>query len=295
MYGYVRPVKGELKVSEYERFRGVYCGLCHELKRRYGFLCRFLVNYDFTFLAMILAGDGEQGTCAKRCVSHPFRKTQCLAGCDSLAAAADRTVILGWWKLMDGADDKTFPASWGYKLACFLLRRAYRKAAKSRPAFSRAVADNLRQLQQLERQNCPSLDETADKFAAILRSIAAEERDGTRQRVLGEFLYHLGRIIYILDAVDDLAEDVKSDSYNPLRYRFHPEGGKLAAADEAELRISMQHSHNAISAALSLLPENVYSGIISNTVYLGLPAVTQAVFSGTWKASPKLKRGRSSI
>ena len=36
MYGYVRPVKGELKISEFERFRGVYCGLCHELARRYG-------------------------------------------------------------------------------------------------------------------------------------------------------------------------------------------------------------------------------------------------------------------
>ena len=295
MYGYVRPVKGELKIVEFERYRGVYCGLCHELKRRYGFLARFLVNYDFTFLAMLLAGDEKTGTCPLRCPSHPFKKTQCLASCDGLATAADQSVILGWWKLKDGAEDKGFPVSWGYKLACLLFKRAYKKAAARRPSFAKAVQEQLHGLQQLERERCASLDEAADKFAAILRSIAEGESDPARQRVLGELLYHLGRIIYILDAADDLAEDVKSDGYNPLRYRFSLQDEKLSDEDEKVLRTSMQHSHNAMSAALALLGDNMYSTIVSNIVYLGLPAVTQAVFAGTWRAPAKLHRKWSSI
>lgn len=41
MFGFIRPVKSELKVREVERFQIVYCGLCHEIRRRYGRLQTF--------------------------------------------------------------------------------------------------------------------------------------------------------------------------------------------------------------------------------------------------------------
>ena len=44
MYGYVRPERGELKVREYELFRGAYCGLCHTLGERYGPIPRLFLN-----------------------------------------------------------------------------------------------------------------------------------------------------------------------------------------------------------------------------------------------------------
>ncbi len=295
MYGYVRPVKGELKVSEFERFRGVYCGLCHELARRYGFAARFLVNYDFTFLAMLLAMPGPERTCPRRCAAHPLRKTVCLESCESLSLAADMTVILGWWKLADGAEDKSFPASWGCKAACGVLKRAYKKAAARQPALAAETEKNLRALQMLERANCPSVDEPADKFALILRAVGAAAGNEQKGRVLAELLYHLGRIVYILDAADDLAEDIRSDSYNPLRYRFEPVEGKLAPEDERTLRASLQLSHNALAGAYALLSENIYAGILSNTIYLGLPAAAQAVFAGQWKTKTRIKRERSEL
>ncbi len=295
MYGYVRPVKGELKISEFERFRGVYCGLCHELARRYGFLSRFLVNYDFTFLAMLLADEGPAKTCPRRCPSHPFRRTECLESSQSLQTAADMTVVLGWWKLADGTADGRLPARLGCGLACRALKRAYGRAAARQPDFAAAAEENLRALQKLEKEKCPSLDAAADKFARLLRSIASGVEDLARRRAAGELLYHLGRIIYILDAADDLAEDIKTDGYNPLRYRFQPVDGKLSDEDEKVLRTGMQHSHNALVSAYVLMGENVYAGILSNIIYLGLPAATQAVFAGTWNTSAKIHRKRSSI
>lgn len=293
MYGYVRPVKGELKISEFERFRSVYCGLCHELARRYGFAARFLVNYDFTFLAMLLAPAGPAKTCPRRCAAHPIQKTVCLESCESLALAADMTVILGWWKLADGAEDRGFPASWGYRAACGLLKGAYKKAAARRPDFAAATENNLRALQALEKAKCPSVDEAADKFALILRAAGEAAEDDKTGRILSELLYHLGRVIYILDAADDLAEDIRTDSYNPLRYRFEPVDGKLTAEDEKALRASLQLSHNALAGAYALLSENIYTGILTNTIYLGLPAAAQAVFAGTWKTKTKLQKERS--
>ena len=293
MYGYVRPVKGELKIAEYELYRGVYCGLCHELARRYGFRSRFLVNYDFTFLAMLLSDGERPELCMRRCAAHPLRKRQCLRGTESLSAAADMTVILAWWKLADGAQDKKGLGRWGCQIACALLRRAYKRAAGRQPAFAAAAEEHLRALQQLEQEKCSSLDAAADQFAQILRAISYGQPREDRRRITGELLYHLGRIIYILDAADDLAEDAQSESYNPLLLRFSPVDGRLSQADEKELRTGMQHSHNALAGAYALMEDNAYSGILSNIIYLGLPAVTQAVFSGTWKAAPKYHRERS--
>ncbi len=295
MYGYVRPVKGELKVSEFELFQSVYCGLCQELARRYGFLSRFLVNYDLTFLAMLLAGPEQAMTCPRRCPVHPLRPIRCLGGCESLQTAADMTVVLGWWKLADGAQDKRGVKALGCKLACFALRGAYRRAAASQPLLAAEAESDLRRLRALEEERCPSLDRAADAFASILRAIASGQKTEQRRRVLGELLYHLGRIIYILDAVDDLADDAETGSYNPLRFRFQTADGKLSEEDERTLRAGLQLSHNAISGAYALLDGNPYSGILTNTIYLGLPAATQAVFAGTWNAGAKLKRERSSL
>ena len=293
MYGYVRPVKGELKISEFERFRAVYCGLCHELARRYGPACRFLVNYDFTFLAMLLADEAAASTCKKRCIAHPVQRVECLSSCQSLEMAADQTVILAYWKLRDGIEDKRFFGALGSRCACLAIQRAYKKAAARQPGFARAARENLEALRRLENERCRSIDEPADRFALILQAVADGVQDEARARALGQLCYHLGRVIYILDAVDDLAEDEKTGNYNPLRYRFHLIEGKLSTEDEQTLRLSMQMSHNAISAAYALLGESPYGGIIENTIYLGLPAATQAVFTGTWKKSGKLHRERS--
>ena len=36
MFGYVIVNDPELKIKEYRKYKGVYCGLCQTLKRKYG-------------------------------------------------------------------------------------------------------------------------------------------------------------------------------------------------------------------------------------------------------------------
>ena len=294
MYGYVRPERNELRLREYDTFRGVYCALCHTLKKRYGPLLRFAVNYDLTFLAMLLADGEPVSACRKRCPYHPLKKAvSCPQNLASLDAAADYTVILAYWKLRDGAADRKRLPALGSALLAALLRPAYRKAAALRPDFAAVTESELGELAKLEEACCPGVDEPADRFARILR--AAAEGTGSRERVLRELLYHLGRIVYILDAADDLEDDVKSGAYNPLRYRFRPENGRLSPEDERELRLSMQHSHNSLCAAFALLDQTPYTSILENIIYIGLPAVTQAVFTGTWRASKRERQKRSDL
>lgn len=295
MYGYVRPDKGDLKVSEYERFRGVYCGLCHVLKERYGPVCRYLVNYDFTFLAMLLAEGEDLRTQSRRCPYHPFRKTLCPTCCEGLCAAADCTVILAYWKLRDGISDKGFFGALGCRIACRALGRHYRKAAGYQPEFAATAEENLRALASLESGKSDSLDAVADCFAKVLQAAVSVVPEETTRRVLRELLYHLGRIVYILDAVDDLPEDVRENHYNPLRYRFALRDGKLSPEDETYLRGTLQLSHNALCGAFALAEQGPFSAIVANIIYRGLPVVTQAVFDGSWKSLEKTKRERSHL
>lgn len=294
MYGYVRPDKGELKIREYETYRGVYCGLCHTLRRRYGPPYRFAVNYDFTFLAMLLAGPEPVETCAKRCLYHPLRRTSCPARqTEAMNAAADYSVILAYWKLRDGVGDKGFFGSLACRVLSAAIRRQYRRAAACRPDFARETEENLRALAALEEESCASVDAAADRFARILRAAADGTGEESRARVLRELLYHLGRIVYILDAEDDLADDLRSGNYNPLAHRFTPVDGRLSPEEEAELRLSLQHSHNSIASAFALLADNPYTDILSNILFRGLPMVTQMVFSGVWRASARERKKRS--
>lgn len=283
MYGYVRPQKGELKVSEYESYRAVYCGLCQELKKRGGFAARFAVNYDFTFLAMLLSG-AKQSRCEHmRCPARLGKKRLCERDEEALGLAADQSLILSWWKLQDGIADHGLWAGLKYRAAAFLLKHACRKAAARRPAYAEAVSGNLAKLSALEKDRCSSLDAVADKFALVLRASALDVTDPVRRRTLDELFYHLGRVVYILDAVDDLPEDVKKGCYNPLIHRFSLSDETLSPENLQTLKETLQVSMNFISAAYELLEKNPWSNILSNIIYLGLPSVCDAVLSGQWR------------
>ena len=73
MFGYVLPSRDRLDERERERFRAVYCGLCHTLRERYGFAASLLLNYDFTLLAILLSSGDEESCTVRRCAVHPCK------------------------------------------------------------------------------------------------------------------------------------------------------------------------------------------------------------------------------
>ena len=109
MFGYVRPSVRDLPEEELDRFRAMYCGLCHTLSRRYGQAARFILNYDFTYLAILLSDGtaGAQG--AGRCYTSPIKKRPFLEPTAAMELAADESVILAYWQLRDGVE---VPVCW---------------------------------------------------------------------------------------------------------------------------------------------------------------------------------------
>lgn len=284
MFGYVVPQKPELKVRELEAYQAVYCGLCHATGRRYGFLSRFFLSYDFAFLAMVLAPAEERApTHRRRCIACPLRGKDVCVGGDWLEVAAGESLILSYWKLRDSVADQGALKGLAARALSLVLRPAYRKAARRYAAFDAEVRRCLEELQGLEREGCPSMDRTADTFARILQAAAPERGAPQRDRAVGQLLYHVGRWIYLVDAWDDLEEDRVRGGYNPLLCRF-PDGPE---AHREELRTTLRHSLNLSASAFSLAECGSWGGVLANVLYLGLPTVEEAVFTGQWR---KLKQ-----
>lgn len=285
MFGYVRPYREELKVRELEAYQAMYCGLCRAMGARHGFAARMFLNYDFTFLAMLLAPvEDRPSTDFCRCPSRLGLGKKCAcARSEGLDAAADESVILSYWKLRDNVRDGGFWKGLPARLLSLLLKRGYRKAAEARPEFDAAVRACLAELSALEREGSPSLDRAADTFARILQAAAVPSGEAGRDRALGLLLYHVGRWIYLVDAWDDLEEDRAAGRYNPVAARFP--GG----ADVDYLRTTLRHSLNLARSALGLLELGGWRGTVENILYLGLPAVEELVFRGEWERVKRME------
>ena len=166
-----------------------------------------------------------------------------------------------------------------------LFRRGYRKAAEAQPAFAKAVEEQLAALRQMEQDQIPSVDRPADAFARLLAAAAEGCGSPERQRIHRQMLYHLGRWIYLVDAVDDLKEDAPAGKYNPLIYRFGLQGNVLDEDSRQRLIATMDHSVNMISSAFVLADYGVWTSLLENILYYGLPATGRLVLEGKWDAA----------
>ncbi len=287
MFGYVRPALNHLSDEDRAQYKRAYCGLCHDLGRRYGWLARLTLNYDFALLALLQYSVADcRTTQCSRCPIHPFKGKQvCVCGVQ-LDDAADKSVILTWYKLSDDVKDHGFWTGIPFRIFCSLFRKNYCKAAAFQPEFDRAVCSNLEKLSRLEREGSPRLDRVADTFAAILASAADKSLGEPLCRVMEQLLYHLGRWIYLLDAWDDLARDIKYNRYNPLDARFS--GNALSEKDYIETTLT--HSVHLVQSAANLLYFGQWNAIVENILYTGLPAVQAAVLDGKWEEMKKQGR-----
>ena len=279
MYGYVRPLKDELKVRQYRDFRAVYCGLCHSLKSVGGFFARFAVSYDFTFLALLAETSCE---CDKRrCPLSPVRKKSCHRMDEALRFAAQACLIFSYEKTADTLVDEKFFKRLMARSIRFLWRRGYRNSVQALPGLAESMGESMRELRSLERERCAYPDRIAHCFASTLSLLATYMPDAgeEQKRILRELLYALGRFIYFSDALDDFSEDVRDRKYNPIQCRFQTTTELPDEEVREWTRGILTDSINHAVAAFELLSPAPYTEILSNILYLGLPTVLQTVLN----------------
>jgi len=289
MFGYVLPAQDKLSGEEKQRFQAVYCGLCHALGRHYGFAGRLILNYDFTFLALLLQ-EGKCSCCEKRCIVHPLRPRPCHCDDPALTAAAGMSVVLTWWQLRDGIADHGLLKGLKYRAAALVLRGAYRRARLDQPAFDAHTRQCLQELSALEKAGEPSLDRPADAFARLLAGCAAGVKNAQKRRILETMFYHLGRWIYLVDAADDMKRDAVEGNYNPIPLRYGLMNGAWTQEARDALASTLDSSVRTMAAAFELWDFAENGPILRAVVYQGLYAVGNSVLSGTFHRGKREKK-----
>lgn len=261
MFGYVQIRKPELKIKDYEVYHAFYCGLCERLRTKYGIAGRITLTYDMTFLIILLSSvyDVKCRYEKKRCLMHPAKRHKILYN-DITDYCADLNIILSFYQCLD---DKNDDNSLRGKAGTVLYRKKAHRAAAKHKRQADAIKLSLGKLSGLEKEKKYDIIKAADCFGCLLAEIFTYKEDMFKM-YLQDMGYYLGRYIYIMDAYDDLQEDIKNNRYNPFIKVYND------ISFEKNVREMLLNEISMACGAFEQLPCLDYIDILRNILYAGV-------------------------
>ena len=212
MFGYVTASLGEMSKEQRERYGGVYCGICRAIRDQASQMARLGLSYDMTFLALLLMSlyEPEEEHSTNRCLLHPKRRGR--ISNEYVRYAADINVALAYYNCLDDWQDEGKRSA---KWMANMFGKKYPGIQEKYPRQCAAIAAGIRELSDLEKENCPNPDAPANCFGRLMAELLVYREDlwADTLRQLG---FHLGRFIYLADAAVDYPRDEKKGKYNPF-------------------------------------------------------------------------------
>ncbi|NMB43978.1 MAG: hypothetical protein GX995_07595 [Clostridiales bacterium] len=261
MFGYITVNKDELKIKEFDLYNSYYCGLCRKLKARYGNIGLASLSYDMTFLLVLLTGLYEPKTGIKgfKCIAHPFEKKP--ARINKITSyVADMSIVLSYYKCRDDwDDDKEYT-----KLAYFkLLEKKYKDIKEKYLQKVNRIDELLKELSDKEKANEENIDIMAGMFGKVMAEVFAYQ-DDVWNKSLQKIGFYLGKFVYIMDAYEDIEDDIKKGNYNPFLNDYNE-------ADFEEQTLSLLTMMMAeCSREFEILPIIANAEILRNILYSGV-------------------------
>ena len=255
MFGYVTPLKPELKIREYEMFKSYYCGVCTHIKEYFGNIPRLTLNYDMAFLGVLLDALHNESPSInfKRCIAHPLNKKPMILNNKALEYAAAMNVSLVYYKFIDDVNDDN---------------------------INDIIEENLKLLSELEEnKNFTSIDEIANPFSLIVAKILElypETFEGDCQDIRYELYdlgYALGKWIYLIDALDDLKEDMEKKKFNPINFLYNKENKSyddFIKEIKPRIEFTILNCGYNCKESLEKLPLKRNKEILQNIINLGM-------------------------
>jgi hypothetical protein len=279
LFGYVTPLKAEMKVKDFARFKCYYCGLCCHIKKEFGNIPRMSLNYDMTFLGLLLDALNPEDleVSSHRCALHPTEKKIVIANNKALSYAASMNISLFYYKLLDDVnDDKNFKS----KFFSIVLSPYKRKFASSIIKINNDIKKCLNNLSILENNKTfNSIDEICDPFSnlvgIILRDYPFELiNDSTELRnTLYNLGYSIGKWIYLIDALDDLKADMEKEKFNPINFLYNKDFlpyDKFIEFIKTKIEFTILNCGYSAKENLEKLQLNRNEDILYNIIELGL-------------------------
>ena len=272
MFGYVKPVVKELLVKEHEFYKATYCGICRSMKQHTGGLSIATITYDSVFLAlarMAYIPDSELASSMRRCVMHPVKKRCMLNDNSAIEYTARAFAILSYYKMQDDLSDEGLGKRRLVSLTKPVFSTAKKKADMTE--LAKIAKDRLSKISVIEKERCPGIDEPAELFGELLGEVFAYAIEGSDRLVMYECGYHLGKFIYLVDAIDDYDKDRKAGKYNPYVIAYN--GEDLTLENKQNVKTALLLECKKLESAVNLIPfgnKITVENIVKNIIYLGL-------------------------
>jgi hypothetical protein len=260
MFGYITINKMELKFKEYYSYKGYYCGLCKCLKTKFSNKSRMTLNYDMTFLILLLSSlyEPENKVFNERCIVHPSKK-QLIIQNEITDYSASINVLLSYYNMLDNwQDDKDYKSLAVMKA----LTNEFKKSSNELADKAVLIKQHLSNISRLEKSNTNDIDAVSNEFGHLMEEIILYKKD-MWEKNLRKIGFYLGKFIYYVDAFEDMKKDEEKNSYNPFN--------NLETVDKE------QYARDLIMLNLSFLSEEIEKlplvqdkGTIDNIIYSGV-------------------------
>lgn len=257
MFGYIKPLKCELKVKEYEEFRRYYCGVCKAL-RKYSIIPRLLLTYEAASLALFLSSLNNSDLKRKRELCIFTLKKVDFYFSNEIDEVARIFVALLREKMKDNYIDRKNPV--------YLFASAF---LKKDPEISR-LFENFYEMERKEQDFEILAKEQGRIMGTILSKMVKEE---TQRKILYYLGLSLGKWLYIIDALDDFKRDKRKNIFNPIVKKYSGDFEKA----QAEMRPYLEECIDEMWKTYDLLDIRKNKTILDNIIFLGIPAVTETI------------------
>lgn len=223
MFGYLRPFKEELRLKDIKKYSSYYCALCNGIKRDYGRFWTFFLNYESVYILLFLESytANEKDEQNITCHMNPFMKKKIQINHNNLEYAAFVNMLLLEMKFEDDQSDE------GNVLYGILQKRLNKKIpfqamSQKHSNLINALKEQSIKLQELEKQK-GTIDSCADTTGIMLSEIITYwlcnyQDESEEKENLKKLHYYIGKLVYILDAFEDLEKDIKKSQFNPIIY-----------------------------------------------------------------------------
>lgn len=263
MFGYININGKELSEESKKAYQAYYCGLCRKLKSNCGAKGQMLLNYDMTFLIVLLTGlyELENEESEITCALHPTKKRTVWLNA-ATDYAADMNLILSYHNLIDDwKDDRAYVK----KALAKMLDKDYIRITEKYPRQVKALEEFMRKTAEVENGNETNLDAVAGLTGEMLGEIFCWKEDewAEEMRTLG---FYMGKFVYIMDAYEDYDSDLEKKKYNPLI----PLGKDNSQDMDTLCRLLLTSMMSECAKSFERLPILLHADILRNILYSGV-------------------------
>lgn len=278
MFGYIDINRETLDKGKQGFWQSFMCGLCFSTKKMFGNISRMAITNDVNFFNVLFHSvlDSEVKLEEKKCFSHPLKKQAMLEVSPLTDKIAIAHVILVYYNLLDDVLD----GSKKKKIALNTIKKDYEKAKGLWGEFDEVLNDDYQELRKLEKTaGNKSLDLISHPFAELSRSFAKLVLEDKYNDTVGDLCYNVGKWVYLIDALDDVKEDLKHKQFNAFTNSYGADSLDFVAENKEEITFVMYAVLNRIAQCYNDLNKTMYSCLLENIIFESMRNKTKQILN----------------